>query len=356
RTISLKKSCDFCVRRKRHCDGFGRKRCSFCIQKKQAECHYSIRSHATRSGVSSRQTELQRGAAAQHQPWRPPLTGRSFFASEETRDKFVSKKSDDENAPRSSPPPLKRWGVKRSLGRSVPDCSRGSQLSASPATGLVGLQENEFLTDFYECLGFLSLASESTVRSAMVSVMRASVPGRRRAAPRSPSARGAPGDNRLSGGDSPKAPGSRGDEKEGCWKEAFMARGAELPYNSSTCVLWCAIALGALVRGCPFAHVQRYLNLAQYSLAACSGGATLDTARAYLAMAFLLNFLGNPVKNHFYVKLANKIVNALPPGQVLTGIRDVLRYAGKAWVFETGLASSEEIRNYWEVGVPIWKV
>lgn len=26
-TPSLKKSCDFCVKRKRHCDGFGRKRC-----------------------------------------------------------------------------------------------------------------------------------------------------------------------------------------------------------------------------------------------------------------------------------------------------------------------------------------
>lgn len=38
------------------------------------------------------------------------------------------------------------------------------------------------------------------------------------------------------------------------------------------------------------------------------------------------------------------------------GIRDVLRYAGKAWVFERGLASTEEIRDYWEDGVPIWNV
>lgn len=38
------------------------------------------------------------------------------------------------------------------------------RFSASPATGLVGLQENEFLGDFFECLGFLSLASEGSVK------------------------------------------------------------------------------------------------------------------------------------------------------------------------------------------------
>ena len=37
------------------------------------------------------------------------------------------------------------------------------QFSASPATGLTGLQENEFLGDFFDCLGFLSLTSERLV-------------------------------------------------------------------------------------------------------------------------------------------------------------------------------------------------
>lgn len=35
-----------------------------------------------------------------------------------------------------------------------------ARLSASPATGMVGLQENAFLGDFFGALGFLSLASE----------------------------------------------------------------------------------------------------------------------------------------------------------------------------------------------------
>lgn len=29
------------------------------------------------------------------------------------------------------------------------------------------------------------------------------------------------------------------------------------PRDSSTCALWCSVALGALVRGCPLAHVRR---------------------------------------------------------------------------------------------------
>ena len=34
------------------------------------------------------------------------------------------------------------------------------RFSPSPATGLIGLQENEFLGDFFDCLGFLSITSE----------------------------------------------------------------------------------------------------------------------------------------------------------------------------------------------------
>lgn len=36
-----------------------------------------------------------------------------------------------------------------------------ARLSPSPATGLVGLPENGFLDDFFGCLGFLCLASET---------------------------------------------------------------------------------------------------------------------------------------------------------------------------------------------------
>ena len=38
-------------------------------------------------------------------------------------------------------------------------CNLRCRLSASPATGLVGMQENAFLSDYFACLGFLPLAS-----------------------------------------------------------------------------------------------------------------------------------------------------------------------------------------------------
>lgn len=38
-------------------------------------------------------------------------------------------------------------------------CNLRCRLRASPATGLVGMQENAFLNDYFECLGFLPLAS-----------------------------------------------------------------------------------------------------------------------------------------------------------------------------------------------------
>ena len=37
---------------------------------------------------------------------------------------------------------------------------RRCRLGASPATGLVGMQENGFLSDFFGCVGFLPLATQ----------------------------------------------------------------------------------------------------------------------------------------------------------------------------------------------------
>ncbi|CAN0165572.1 unnamed protein product, partial [Ascophyllum nodosum] len=45
------------------------------------------------------------------------------------------------------------------------------RLSASPATGLLGMRENGFLNEYFGCLGLLPLASESTVREGMVKLM-----------------------------------------------------------------------------------------------------------------------------------------------------------------------------------------
>ena len=44
-------------------------------------------------------------------------------------------------------------------------------------------------------------------------------------------------------------------QMEGRWSKAVPARSAALPRTTSTCLMWCAIALGALVRGIPCTHV-----------------------------------------------------------------------------------------------------
>ena len=42
---------------------------------------------------------------------------------------------------------------------------------------------------------------------------------------------------------------------EGRWSEAVTAENRVLPHTARTCILWCAIGLGALVRGCPLIDV-----------------------------------------------------------------------------------------------------
>ena len=42
---------------------------------------------------------------------------------------------------------------------------------------------------------------------------------------------------------------------EGRWSKAAPTTDVALPRTTSTCLMWCAIALGALVRGCPLTNV-----------------------------------------------------------------------------------------------------
>lgn len=58
------------------------------------------------------------------------------------------------------------FGVGETLDNCIP-CScfitKRCRLSASPATGLVGMEENVLLSDFFLCFGILPLASERCV-------------------------------------------------------------------------------------------------------------------------------------------------------------------------------------------------
>lgn len=95
----------------------------------------------------------------------------------------------------------------------------------------------------------------STVRGAIVGVMLTSASPQHQHHPGAP----LPSRPRLGfvGGDD----GDTGEGSSGTggsrWSNALAAKSGPvaLPRDSPTCVLWCAIALGALVRGFPLDHV-----------------------------------------------------------------------------------------------------
>eukprot|EP00903_Cladosiphon_okamuranus_P019499 g17932.t1 len=270
----------------RACDGFARRRCSFCIETNQPICHYRPRR------LRRRHTS-ERGDAATQAPAPTFSGGRSFRGTDGGGPPFFTGRR------ALSAPAGSGCGGNRVL---LP-LKRG-RFSASPATGLIGLQENEFLGDFFGCLGFLSLASEGTVRGAIVSIMVAGV-----------------------------------------------ITTAPVPPNGT-------LSAAPLVRGAPLDNVGRYVEYAQDALRACCDGSsppTVGTARAYVAMAILHNFLGEPVTHKEYVKLANGIVDELPPEDIPRGFRAMMQYAGFAWASETRLAPAEDSKDFWENAAPIWE-
>ncbi|CAM9492008.1 unnamed protein product [Ectocarpus fasciculatus] len=142
------------------------------------------------------------------------------------------------------------------------------RLSASPATGLVGMHENAFLSDFFGCVGFLPLTTPSHIRGTMVKMMT------------SPS--------------SPRQSAGRADCDEERHFEAIARRADwnqaagrnELAIGPSACIFWCAVALGALV--------AKYSELAQEALAkSYSVRADLEVGKAWAILAYLYGFMGN---------------------------------------------------------------
>lgn len=108
----------------------------------------------------------------------------------------------------------------------------------------------------------------STVRSAMVEIMMGAVPPQQRYehqrehhgigewAMGGEAFQGAAAGTRLAGGD-----------EEG-WNGASVWRG--VPDNPAKCIMWCAIALGALMRGSPVEFVSHQAPRALEPLTACS--------------------------------------------------------------------------------------
>ncbi|CAN0220291.1 unnamed protein product [Ectocarpus sp. 4 AP-2014] len=129
--LGMRKSCGACGRKKRKCDGL--MPCSRCLGA-GVQCTYSKRKpHQPRLG-------------RQHQ--RRP---RGPAGMQSTK---LLRHSPSGALLHCGMLPLKRL-----------------KLSASPATGLVGMQENAFLSDFFGCVGFMPFTTRSHIRGAMVRMM-----------------------------------------------------------------------------------------------------------------------------------------------------------------------------------------
>ncbi|CAN0384642.1 unnamed protein product, partial [Scytosiphon promiscuus] len=150
------------------------------------------------------------------------------------------------------------------------------RLRASPATGLVGMQENAFLSDFFGCVGFLPLTNERQIRETMVKIMMTAYP------------RQEPGFDSDACGEE----GKFGACEVGSTFENVSGVNP-LPKGPSVCTFWCAVAVGALAKGSPIESVERYYQLATEAwMVGRSGSTDAELATASVNLTHLHDFMG----------------------------------------------------------------
>ncbi|CAM9112194.1 unnamed protein product [Ectocarpus sp. 13 AM-2016] len=154
------------------------------------------------------------------------------------------------------------------------------------------MQENAFLGDFFGCVGFLPLTTQSHIRETMVNIMV------------SPAIQ-----QPFVGGDF-GAEGPFDSIAEGVeWSKT--SGGHQLPMNPSTCTFWCAIALGALAKGSPLESVAKYCRLAHEALAKSSSAPTdAEVAKAWAIMGYLYGFMGDSEKYQHYLALSESCLRS----------------------------------------------
>ncbi|CAM9879849.1 unnamed protein product [Ectocarpus sp. 13 AM-2016] len=84
----------------------------------------------------------------------------------------------------------------------------------------------------------------------------------------------------------------------------------QLPMDPSTCIFWCTVALGALVKGSPLESVANYFRLASVSLDSNTGPANPELARAWTILGYLYGFMGDMSKFEEYLGFADAFFTA----------------------------------------------
>ncbi|CAM9664257.1 unnamed protein product [Ectocarpus sp. 4 AP-2014] len=286
--FDIRKSCDRCSHLKRKCDGSTP--CRRCVGMGMEDgCTYSRRRART---------------CKPHQ--KIPLTD----AEEATKAEARHRGSHDEARHRGS----QDVAIKR------------LRLSASPATGLVGMQENSFLTSFFSSVGFLPLTTRRDVRETMVTLMIS-----------------ATWQQSIASGDCDVEEKFDAlvleDEVGNTWE------GDDFP---KICTFWCAIAIGALAKGHPIESMAIYFRRAKEALARFSGPTNFEVAKAWTILAYLHSFVGDMETFYEYLALSDSFVrdsaergsrDSLP-----VGFPEVVKHGETIKLF-TGTAEAEEVES-----------
>ncbi|CAN0188031.1 unnamed protein product [Ectocarpus sp. 4 AP-2014] len=211
------------------------------------------------------------------------------------------------------------------------------KLSASPATGLVGMQENAFLSDFFGCVGFLPLTTPSHIRETMVTIML----------PPASSQQSVFGDDCDERGHYFEAVAPWGDLSK------TSARNL-LPMDPSACTFWCAVALGALLKGSPIESVTSYAQLAQGALAKSNfGPGDAEVAKAWVILANLHGFMGDKERFEKYLALSDSFlsssieqgsIDTLPVGFAeIVKFKDIANVSCGRWQVESSPVRGESL-------------
>ncbi|CAM9928714.1 unnamed protein product [Ectocarpus sp. 12 AP-2014] len=134
------------------------------------------------------------------------------------------------------------------------------------------MRENTFLGDFFACVGFVPLTTQSHIRETMVKMMVTPSPLQK------------------------SAFGRDCDEDDVLVRKGdfwMLSAQNQLDTGPSTCAFWCAVALGALVKGGPVPSVERYSELARDAVESHSGPVTTGVAKAWVILAYVYLFHGD---------------------------------------------------------------
>ncbi|CAM9112274.1 unnamed protein product [Ectocarpus sp. 13 AM-2016] len=234
----MRRSCSECVRKKRKCDGLTP--CSRC-RKAGVRCTYTKRKWHQRQPGHQQQHHLNGPAAMQ--------------STDSSSGGMLA---------------LKRF-----------------RLGASPATGLVGMQENAFLNDFFGCVGLLPLTTPSHIRGAMVRMMTGPTAQQQRGALHDSPDRGQFG---------------------AIFTEDGITTGNQPLMGPSACTFWCAVGIGAVMKGIPVESVAKYSRLARDALDAYNGPVNAEVAKAWAILGYFHGSMGDMADYVEYLKRSNSFL------------------------------------------------